>query len=257
MITKQELQAHARRLGLRPDHAEKNYLHLTTLFAISRTAPEKLVFKGGTALMIVHGLNRFSEDLDFTADSQDDTDETLEQARRFLEQAGIHAELTRTNTTEISAAYTLRFQGPLYDGTRQTTSKIDLDISTREPVTEEPDMARIIHQYQDIPTYHVRAMAPKEILAEKVRATMTRHKARDVFDIEFLLAKGVRPDRELIDKKMAYYGERFTTAAFEKALEGKRRLWKPELDGLVDVTPRFDETKRRIMEVFRTAPPEE
>ena len=47
--------------------AEKDYFQELILLGISREAPE-LVFKGGTALYKMHGLNRFSEDLDFSGE---------------------------------------------------------------------------------------------------------------------------------------------------------------------------------------------
>jgi len=48
-------------------------------------------------------------------------------------------------------------------------------------------------------------MKKEEILAEKVRAMSIRRRARDLYDIAFLLKKGVSMEYELINKKLSYY----------------------------------------------------
>ena len=45
-------------------------------------------------------------------------------------------------------------------------------------------------------------MDPKEIMSEKIRALMTRTKARDLYDIYFLVRKNVKLDTQLVAKKL-------------------------------------------------------
>ncbi|EFD92374.1 MAG: hypothetical protein BJBARM5_0891 [Candidatus Parvarchaeum acidophilus ARMAN-5] len=45
---------------------EKSYLQTLLLYELYARFEKSLVFKGGTALKFFYGLNRFSEDLDFT-----------------------------------------------------------------------------------------------------------------------------------------------------------------------------------------------
>jgi len=45
----------------------------------------ELVFKGGTALWFFYGLNRFSNDLDFTLAGKVDLDRLMERVRRGFE----------------------------------------------------------------------------------------------------------------------------------------------------------------------------
>ncbi len=49
-----------------------------------------------------------------------------------------------------------------------------------------------------------------EILAEKIRALMTRAKGRDLFDTWYLMSKGIEIDLNLINKKMALYDRKIT-----------------------------------------------
>lgn len=52
-----------------------------------------------------------------------------------------------------------------------------------------------------------RVMAPEEILAEKVRACLTRARPRDLYDIWFLRSKGLALDRNMIVDKLRLYDE--------------------------------------------------
>ena len=71
MIDQETLRRVARTKGISNlSYAEKDYFQEIVMLGISREAPE-LAFKGGTALYKFHGLNRFSEDLDFSGQYQD------------------------------------------------------------------------------------------------------------------------------------------------------------------------------------------
>ena len=64
MISKNELLEISKLMGMTPWQQEKHY---TQYLALLSMAEEPLVFKGGTYLWFAHSLDRFSEDLDFTA----------------------------------------------------------------------------------------------------------------------------------------------------------------------------------------------
>jgi predicted nucleotidyltransferase component of viral defense system len=96
-------------------------------------------------------------------------------------------------------------------------------------------------------------MDPVEIAAEKVRAIMTRDKARDVFDLGFLISKGILPTRTIIEKKMAFYSIPFSLEEFRKALSKKRDLWKIELTPfIIGKLPEFEGVEGRIIAVLST-----
>ena len=66
MITKEDLKEYGRTFGFNLGQAEKDYLQHIFLLFLSRNISNELVFKGGTALQKIYGINRFSIDLDFT-----------------------------------------------------------------------------------------------------------------------------------------------------------------------------------------------
>ncbi len=49
--------------------------------------------------------------------------------------------------------------------------------------------------YHDLPNYFLLALDKEEILAEKIRAVLTRYKARDVYDLNELFFNEVKIDR--------------------------------------------------------------
>ncbi len=72
MLTKSQIQRIAQRNGVGMQVQERDYLQHLILWLLYRQS-QTLIFKGGTALRLVYGGNRYSEDLDFN-----ESDDTLE-----------------------------------------------------------------------------------------------------------------------------------------------------------------------------------
>jgi len=134
-------------------------------------------------------------------------------------------------SSEINAR--LEFRGPLFSGGRESLCRATLNISRRERARLDPERVLIVPAYREIPSYTVRVMDGREMLAEKVRAVMTRNKPRDVYDLWFLLSRGLEPDSKLIDAKLRLYRMNYSTTSFLQKLEEKRGAWKTDLQGLV------------------------
>src|SRR5574343_173248 len=84
MITKLELQKYANLKSLNLGQAEKDYYQNIVLFCVYRIYANEIVFKGGTALSKCYGLDRFSEDLDFTSTVPFSTIKLKEQLDKFM-----------------------------------------------------------------------------------------------------------------------------------------------------------------------------
>src|SRR3989344_6778008 len=75
MITLDELKKIARMKGIsKLGYEEKDYLLDVALFSLSKNTKNELVFKGGTCLYKFYKINRFSEDIDFSAVKDIDLD---------------------------------------------------------------------------------------------------------------------------------------------------------------------------------------
>lgn len=81
----------------------REVLQQTALLGLERCGFfEKAAFYGGTALRILYGLDRFSEDLDFTLlkpDPSFDFIPFLEGMKKELSSVGFHMEVTKNNKT--------------------------------------------------------------------------------------------------------------------------------------------------------------
>jgi predicted nucleotidyltransferase component of viral defense system len=241
MITTSELRniAALKRLSVR--NTEKDYLLELLLYAVSEFN-RVLVFKGGTALYKFYNLNRFSEDLDFDAvGKRYDGDALIKKIVRNLELTGMQRTLSETKEhgNEINVRLTVR--GPLYDGSKESMSRVSLNLSKRErPTLIQKKL--LVPTYQEIPSFELLVLDASEIAAEKIRCIMTREKPRDIHDLWFLSKRGVSLNVSLIDKKLKLYDLMFDQVKFFLKVQEKRNMWTRDLNSLViGVLPKFDD----------------
>lgn len=245
MITKEELKIYANTKNLNLGQAEKDYYQNIVLFCVYRIYANEMVFKGGTALSKCYGLDRFSEDLDFTALMLFSTTKLKEQLNRFMKY-----EITENIVEDNNLKITLNIYGPLYNGIKHSTCKLILDISYREEILVNPEIKKIITEYE-VPSFDVYVMNTEEILAEKIRAIMTREKARDIYDLYFLLAKKTKINKEIINQKLKYYNIIWDYEAFVKKIQNKEKIWNTELSQLITNVPDFKEVSKEIILNFK------
>jgi len=227
---------------------EKDYYQNIALFILYQKAGKELVFKGGTALSKCYGLNRFSEDLDFTVSGEIDYSKILEDG---LPSFNIKYTKKKRETIGNSESFSLKIEGPLYRGTERSLCSITFDFSKKEEVKIEAKTVQIGHHMDIIPIFEVFAMNEKEIMAEKIRAIITRRSARDLYDLAFLCNMGVTTDKNLANEKLAYYKKSYETGRFEKECSKLESIWKTELSSLVRNVPPFEETKTKVVEDIR------
>ena len=236
----EELKTYAVKRGLNLGQAEKDYYQTIILFIIYTRASKEIVFKGGTALAKCYGLNRFSEDLDFTVVKKI---QTIEHVSKGLNDFGINHQIIKSgNETEKTEKYKIKVEGILFAGTEKTKCNITLDFNLREKILLEPKFVTIGYHMDIIPSFDVYVMDEKEILAEKVRALYTRKSARDLYDLAFLIKKGIVPDRRIIDEKLKMYDLKFKKTEFISKCKELKEIWKNELQSLVRNVPDFKET---------------
>ncbi len=209
---------------------------------------EQLVFKGGTYLWLFHGLPRFSEDLDFTLLSGINGS-ISERASKGLSLLGVANEARVESDDKSSFSFKIMAHGPLYSS-QNSRCVVYVEISKRENVLNETVPVKLdLPEYQ-LPVRILMGMNLDEVAAEKVRAIMSRNKARDAYDLYYLIKeKKVKFNKELADKKLEYVKKSFSLADFRAALNEKSRIFEKELANLVfRPLPRFEEVKSVIEE---------
>jgi predicted nucleotidyltransferase component of viral defense system len=248
-----ELGEIARLKRLTPANAERDYLQELLLFGLYSEVGPELVFKGGTCMYKLHKLSRFSEDLDFTLAKRIDIEDAVERAINRLRFLDVYGRVKRVKKHPREVNFGLLFRGPLYRGGRENLCFIPLNVSLRERVVLAPERATISSMYREIPSFDVFSMRVEEMLAEKVRAIFTRNKPRDLYDIWFLLEKGVQFDLGLVNKKLAIQKMRFNLEKFVARSNEMAKLWEVDLKNLViGKLPEFEEVNNSVIKKFET-----
>lgn len=164
----------------------------------------KLVFMGGTCLRIVHGNNRFSEDLDFDNFKIEEAafEQVAEVIQKELSKEGYVVEMK----TVYKGAYHchIRFPELLYkEGlSGHLEEKILIQLDT-EPQNFDFTPERYLINRFDVFTQIL--ITPKDLLlAQKFYAVLNRprNKGRDFFDIVFLLSLIDRPNYDYLKMKL-------------------------------------------------------
>lgn len=166
-------------------------------------------FYGGTALRIFHGLDRFSEDLDFSLispDAQFDLSAYTQAVRDELGAYGLDMTVTekiKRNESTVRSAFIkggtqihllkISSISPPVTGVHpDATITVKLEVDIDPPTGAEYEI-----KYQLLPIpYHVRAFTPPSLFAGKVHALLcrgwkTRVKGRDFYDYIWYLSKGI------------------------------------------------------------------
>jgi predicted nucleotidyltransferase component of viral defense system len=221
----------------------KDYVITAILEKISeKSYSDKLIFKGGTCLKKIYfEETRFSVDIDFTCLEDGISDKLITDLKTELEYKTIRSvtfdKIKENGRWENSVSYKVK-----YKDLNEHPNSVKIDISHREVPILEPEIRNILNpDYDQIPDFKLKVFPLKEILAEKFRAVFTRNVARDVFDVWFLLRKGVEIDLRLVEKKMEIYDDiEFKKDDFINRIEEKRDDWERDLRMLVPESPGFD-----------------
>ncbi len=250
MIKKEGLEEYKNVIGFNLYQLEKDYLQHLLLLILSRHTARDLVFKGGTALQKAYGLNRFSEDLDFTKISEINLDNLMKTIKAEFATLGIQCKFTKEEN-DISVSFRFRLSGPLYEGSDKTMASLHIDISKREATLSFPEAKEIVPLYKDIQPYITLVMPEEEIFAEKIRAIFSRNRARDIYDFWFLLKRGVKQNLGFVNKKLAYYEKEYSKQAFVEELDKSFSEWGKLQMYLTFKLPDKEKIKKEIMQLIK------
>ncbi|HIJ38258.1 MAG TPA: nucleotidyl transferase AbiEii/AbiGii toxin family protein [Rhodospirillaceae bacterium] len=199
----------------------KEILHYEILYAMSESgALDALVFQGGTALRLCHQGARYSEDLDFVGGA----DWTPGRMPKFINKirSGIAEAYGLTVEVDPPSKEKLERQSGVSVARWRTKIVLPDRVSGRLPRQviniEVAAVPAHMPALMPVATNYRHLSAPlrqmlifvepmEEILADKIVALGARDflKARDIWDIRFLLDKGVRPNLPLVRRKIDDY----------------------------------------------------
>ena len=228
---------------------EKDYVLTIVLYHISRLPyAEQMAFKGGTCIKKIYFPDaRFSIDLDFSCLSNV-VSRLLEDLRAELEGKEVFNINFREVSVEEERQNAIRLSIKHLD-MRGFPTSIKLDLSLRERISLKPELRPVLNVY-DLPPFSILALKLEEILAEKVRAVIARGTPRDIYDVWFLLRKGVPFQLELVNEKLSFlkYDKSFSPELFLERMEEKKEIWERDLSMLLPEVPPFEEVRKAIID---------
>jgi len=192
----QSLPAHQRLNGAR------EYLQRLLLQALDQEGLRKqLAFTNGTALHLIFGTQRFSEDLDFSLiEPKSYTTKPISDAlERRLRQSGLRPEIWNYKDEKTIASFSIRFADLLHplglspNKTQKLSIKFEVD--KRPPLGGEVEETLIQNPFLFLSTHYTLP----SLFATKLHAILFRRyiKGRDYYDLLFYLGKKVRPSLKL------------------------------------------------------------
>jgi len=171
----------------------REYLQAHILFSFqAERAFEQFAFVGGTALRFLHGLRRYSEDLDFSLERPKayDFQRLLRRVESDLTKAGFNVTVHPREVTPVHSAF-VRFPGLLYEvglsphQTEKLAIKIEIDTLPPVGATLQTTVINrhflVALQHHDLPS----------LMAGKLHALLSRPyaKGRDIYDLLWYLSR--------------------------------------------------------------------
>lgn len=192
MITSQTISQLATKLQTTQLNVRREYVqHLFLSHFYQQPQSTVFLFKGGTALRLLHGSPRFSEDLDFDCIlprfQQAVIEELLEKCLVALQAESVPFALEEAKGTSGGYLALLTFQ------VDQQPVRLQLEISLRS--TQKTGELLIVAS-DFLPPYTAYSLALDTLVAEKITALLNRQKARDFYDLYFILRRGLLPTSE-------------------------------------------------------------
>lgn len=229
MLTKNQLNDFKKNFKINEGVILREYIQLLALNKIySFSKSSKVFFKGGTCLHLVYKAPRFSEDLDFNVEM--DENKFLDFIRiPFKELEKENDFIIKEKRTLAGKTFTLKYETALIIG----AIFVKFDFSFREKVLD-PKKNIIETDFPVLFNNYINCLSAEEILAEKIRAILTRDKGRDYYDLWYLLSKNINPNFDFINKKLKYY----KTSLSSDKNELKNKVKKLDAtDFIVDLRP--------------------
>ena len=190
IISEDKLRYLAGKHGYNLTYLEKDYFLTILLYMIKDV--QGIYFKGGTCLnKIFLDHTRLSEDLDFAST------EPIENVRKSIDASidkKIFPKIETDKTTQDFVRYHIYYKSHF-----QSNSYLLLDINGKATIHLKTELRKVPNFYGL--DFSINCLNIDEIVAEKIRALITRNQPRDYYDVYFILGK-YKPNMDLVKGKI-------------------------------------------------------
>ncbi len=181
---------------------------------------KKAAFYGGTALRIFHGLDRFSEDLDFSLETGKldfDLASYFPVLEKEVRSFGLNVEIQEKKKTKESTIRSAFLKGStkehllLFYADEKAADNVSRNEAVRiklEVDVDPPAFATFEHKYRLLPVpYEVKMYDMPSLFAGKIhavicRAWQNRIKGRDLYDYVFYLSRGASVNQKHLRERL-------------------------------------------------------
>ena len=208
-MIKEWMDSYAPKTVLETEQALREIMQEITLAGLYRANFFKqAAFYGGTALRIFHGLNRFSEDLDFSLLEKNSAFELapyLEGVKSEFAALGMQVTFIQKSKAAISAIDSAFLKSetlwgellvetnlPQLSLSQKPSIKIKLEVDTQPPLLFETENKLLIKPF----SFYVNCFTLPNLFAGKMHALLFRKwkervKGRDWYDLDWYIKKGI------------------------------------------------------------------
>lgn len=219
---------------------------------------EHAAFYGGTCLRIFHGLNRFSEDMDFSLIEKDSNVHIENYFQPIVDEfraIGMPVEIAKKDKKafgRVESAF-LKEDTEAYDIKFQTRKmlKVKIELDTNPPLQFSTEQRLLMQPY----SFSVRIFTLPDLYAGKMhalvyRAWQRRIKGRDWYDFEWYVRNGIALDFNHLQARIKEFsGEDLNQDQFMEQLRNK--LATSDIDNVKqDVLPYISHEQRRELDFW-------
>lgn len=181
MISQGFIRALAGKLQTTELNVRREYVqHLFLSYYYQQPQTDSIYFKGGTALRLIFGSPRFSEDLDFSTPitSTKLLEDLIINALQALEKENLDTDIIEFKKTAWGYLSFLKI----------LSLPLELNFSQRDK-NIHGEFVTIAGDF--LPPYTLLSLAPNQLIAQKLTALLARQKPRDFYDLYFILRKNL------------------------------------------------------------------
>jgi len=207
---------------------------------------DKAAFYGGTCLRIFYGLQRFSEDMDFSLVKKDDKftiEDYFDSIIKVFESIGRKVVIIKKDKKtfgRVESAF-LKDDTQSYDVAFQTerSIKIKIEVDTNPPLKFDTEEKLLVKPY----SFMTRCFSLPDLYAGKMHALVFRNwksrlKGRDWYDFEWYVRNDVPLDfQHLHERIKEFSGEDMSRDMFMEKL--KERLATADMKSVLEDVTRF------------------
>lgn len=207
----------------------------------------KAAFYGGTCLRIFHGLERFSEDMDFSLLAPDETFKLENYFQAIIDEfdtlgrAVVISKKDKKNFSKVESAF-LKDDTAVYDVAFQTEKnlKIKIEVDIQPPLKFQTEQKLLLRPF----SFMTRCFTLSDLYAGKMHALVfrtwkNRVKGRDWHDFEWYVRNGIKLDFTHLQERIREFNgiemskEEFLIALKERLASTDIRMVRQDVEPFI------------------------